>query len=396
MGHPRLFSGLLAALVLSGAAAHALAAPAQTFTKKLERAVSVPTGSSLQVENLAGHVAIHAGQGAQAQITATVVAGGSDMAAARALADTIRLNVSTQSDTVLVHVDYPVQQHDRYHYIPTHPTDDQDRGIKVLGFHIGGGHSSSSFDYQDTRVKVYQGSDDGVPLHVDLDIALPAGAKVLVDNRVGRIDAEHLRNDLELKSASGDMAVTDLTGALKTHSGSGDMQIADVRGDIEAHTGSGDLQLNRIDGSTEVHTGSGDINGGHLGGRNVELHTGSGDVTLDQLGGDLKVETGSGDVKLSDLSKVTKVRVDAGSGDIGLSGDLSAMQDFTLRSGSGDITLKTGTPPAVRLDISGSDIDVDWSGLSHVESGRRSFRAEVGAGSGRGHISTGSGDVLLR
>jgi hypothetical protein len=397
MGHPRLFSGLLAALVLGGTAATALAAPAQTFTKKLDRAVSVPTGSAVHVENLAGHVAIHPNDGSQVQITATVVAGGDDMAAARALADTIRLDVSQQSGNVLVHVDYPVGQHDRYRYIPTNPTRAKDHDIKVLGFRIGvGDHSSSSFDYQNERVRVYQGSDHGVPLHVDLDVALPAGVKARIDNRVGRIDAGHLRNDLELKTASGDMAIADLTGSLSTHSGSGDMKVTDVHGTVEAHTGSGDLELDRIDGSTEVHTGSGDINGGHLGGQRVELHTGSGDVTLDKLAGNLRVETGSGDVKLNDLAKVAKARVEAGSGDIDLYGDLSAMQDFTLRSGSGDITLKTGTPPAVRLDISGSDIDVNWAGLRNVESGRRYFRADVGAATGRGRISTGSGDVTLR
>ncbi len=391
----RTLLALLAALAFCSIVPSTLAAPKQTFSKNLERTATVSTDARVSIENLVGQVRIRQG-GPQLQVKATVVAGGDDKDAARALADTIRLDVTQHAGQVLVHVHYPVQDHDSYQYIPTHPVKTHQGGLHFLGMHFGFSNSSSDLEYQDTRVAVYQGKDRGVPLHVDLLVNIPAGVHAEVVNQVGLLEASNLHNNLQLKSASGDMTVRGLIGDLGTHSGSGDAHIAQVQGTVDAHTGSGDIDLNAIQGSARVHTGSGDITGGPLKGPSSELHTGSGDIRLDGLAGALKLDTGSGDIKLNGLAQVTRARIDCGSGDIMLDGDLSTMQDFTLRSGSGDITLNSANPPAVHLDIQGSDIDAQWPDMRHVESGRRYLRADIGAASGNGRISTGSGDVTLR
>lgn len=396
MGHPRrTLLGLLAAVALASVAAAAQAAPKHTFTKNLERTVPVAADNRVAVENLDGQVQVSQG-GLQLQVTATVVAGGDDMAAARALADTIRLDVTQSSGQVLVHVNYPVKDHDTYQYIPTHPEKAHRGGLDILGMHIGYSNSSSSFDYQGESVRVYQGRDKGVPLHVDLAIQLPASIHAKVENRVGLLEADNVHDDLDLRTASGDIHASGVTGQLEMHSGSGDEHVSDVHGSVDAHSGSGDIALNAIEGSASVHTGSGDITGGNLHGTAFDLHTGSGDIKFTGIDGNLTAETGSGDVKLHDLAHVTRARVDCGSGDIGLYGDLSALQDFKLSSGSGDITVASTRPPAVHLDIRGSDIDVHWPGLSNTKSGRRYFQADVGKATGRGRITSGSGDITLR
>jgi len=331
--------------------------------------------------------------GPQLQVHASVVAGGSDQAAARALADSIRLDVSHDGNHVLVHVHYPVDAHDTYRYIPTHGAQRHQQGFSFLGMHFGSG--SSSFDYQGHRVRVYRGKDKGVPLHVDLAVNLPAGLHASIDNRVGRMHANDVQGDLSLKTASGDIDAHAVTGTLDMHSGSGDMAVDNVKGTLRVRTGSGDVKLHGIQGSVDVATGSGDIHGGNIHGDRLQVRTGSGDVKLDDLAGDMKVETGSGDIGLRDITSVSEARIGSGSGDVQLGGDLSAMSHFEISSGSGDITLVTARPPAVHLDIRGSDIGVHWPGLRNVESGRRHFRADVGAATGDGHISSGSGDISL-
>lgn len=387
----RILLGAVALLALIGGMPPSSAAT-PSFSKQLQQSVPVAAGSSVAVQNLVGEVTVTRG-GPALEVNATVVAGGSDTATARALADTIRLDVQHDGDRVVVHVHYPVDAHDRYQYIPTKPQQRRDHGLTILGMHFGS--SSSDFEYQGRRVQVYQGKHRGLPLHVDLQIHLPAGVRATVDNRVGRMHAMQVQGDLTLKTASGDIDAQGITGTLDGHSGSGDLKVEGINGATNLHTGSGDVSLRNVRGDVAVATGSGDIDGGKLDGTHIKLETGSGDIKLDDLAGDLKAESGSGDIGLRDLRSVTSARVDSGSGDIRIEGDLSGLKHFDISSGSGDITLRTAQPPAVHLRANGSDIEVDWSGAQNVKTSRRHYNADFGDAGGQGRISTGSGDIRL-
>lgn len=369
---------LASALILLGACAPPNETrPSKTVIKTLNNMQTIPTGARVSVENLVGHVQISQG-GSELQVTATVVAGGKDQAAAQALADTIEVKFSHNQNQILVHVDYPVGEHDSYQYIPTHPPKNVDDGLRVLGFNIGISSSRSSLTYQDHDVHVYQGKSGGVPLHVDLDVKLPTGANAELINHVGRIQAQGLQNTLTLITDSGDVSVQAITGDLSLKSGSGDIRITDQHG------------------SVNVHTGSGDVTGNGLHGDSLTMNAGSGDIELKDIGGALKFGTGSGDITLDGLGKVSNAQIECGSGDIELRGDLSGIRAFDLQTGSGDVTLTTSKPPTVSLDINASDITANWPNLRNTQSSRRHFNAEVGAATGEGRIRTGSGDVTLK
>jgi hypothetical protein len=367
--------------------------PNASVTKTLNNTQAVSANTRVSVENLVGHVEVTQG-GSELGITATVVAGGKDKAAAQALADTIKFDVSNSDNHIRVHVHYPVDAHESYQYIPTHSNAHDQGGARVLGFRIG--TSSSSLTYQGHDVRVYKGKSEGVPLHVDLSVKLPAGVDAEVDNHVGRIQAHDLNNTLALKTDSGDVSTKAITGNLKIRTGSGDVNVAAQEGSAGVHTGSGDVTVRQITGAADLHTGSGDIDGQGMHGDSLTMETGSGDIELDDISGALKLETGSGDVTLTGVGQVPKARIECGSGDIVMRGDLSKMQAFDLETGSGDVTLVTSQPPAVHLDIDGSDIDTSWPNLRNTQSSRRHFSADVGAATGQGRIRTGSGDVTLK
>lgn len=389
----RILASTVALLALAVGSHAAWAGDGSPRTRTLRQSLPVSANTTVTVENLAGAIEVVQG-GDQFEVDANVVAGGDDAAAAHTLADSVRLEVKREGDRVLVHVHYPVDRHTRYHYIPTKPSERHHDGLNILGFHIG--HSSSSFTYQGTRVHVYQGSHEGVPLHADLVVRVPSGLAARIDNHVGRMHAERLAARLSLRTGSGDIDARAITGSLTAHTGSGDVHVTDVKGPLDVRTGSGDVQVKGLHGDTVVGTGSGDIKGGDLHGERLKLQTGSGDINVDGLAGNLEVRTGSGDIALRGLTAVKQARIGSGSGDIGLDGDLSGLMDFRIDSGSGDITLVTSQPPAVHLQIQGSDIGVHWPGLSNVETGRRHYRADIGQATGQGRINTGSGDVNLR
>lgn len=393
----RILAVISALAVLGGCAPTSQPRPEKTVTRTLNISQVVPDGARVSVENLVGAVQVSQGSG-PLQVTATVVAGGKNQASAQALANTIKLDVRRSDGQVLVHVDYPVDQHDRYEYFPTHPDQEPRAEAHVFGVAISSSfsRSSSSLTYQGHDVQVYQNQSAGVPLHVDLAVKLPAGANTELVNHIGRISAKDLKNNLTLQSNSGDISTQGITGALDIKSGSGDVLVAQQQGQVGLHTGSGDVKARQVTGDMDLHTGSGDIEGHGLHGNSLVLATGSGDIDLADISGALKLRSGSGDITADRVEKVPDARINSGSGDIELRGNLAGLQGFDLQTGSGDVTLTTSSPPSVHLDINASDIQAHWSGIRNAQSDPRHFSGDVGAATGQGRIRTGSGNVSLK
>ncbi|MGH8401406.1 MAG: DUF4097 family beta strand repeat-containing protein [Gammaproteobacteria bacterium] len=392
----RVFGPLLAGSLLATLLFAAMPACAgNTARQTLTRSLPVAAGTSVSVENLAGRMEVSQG-GAQLEVTATIVAGGKDQAAADALAKTIKLSVATSGGRVSVHVDYPVDQYDRYRYDRASGERSDDHDDCLFGFLCG--NSSSSLDYQGQQVRVYSRHGDGVPLYVDVAVKLPAGTDADLINHVGFIKVSSVKDNLSLHSDSGDMQANQITGSLDIDTGSGDIGLADQDGAVVVRTGSGDVKVGNVKGNLNIHTGSGDIGGGNIHGDTLETETGSGDVELDDLTGSLNMRAGSGDIHLTGIKAHGGTTVTTGSGDITLAGDLSGMDGFDLHAGSGDITLSTSQPPAVHLDITtgSGDIDMHWSGVNNVTTSDDSFSGDIGAAKATGKIHTGSGDVVLK
>lgn len=390
----RHLSGFLfacCALALAALPAYAGTTTHQTLTRSL----AVPAGATVSVENLVGRMDVSQG-GSQLEVTATVTAGGKDQAAADALAKTIKLSVDSSGNHVTVHVDYPVDQYDRYRYDRTPGGRDGDHDDCLFGFICG--NSSSSTDYQGEHVRIYSRHGDGVPLYVDVAVKLPAGANADLINHVGFIKVLEVKNNLGLHSDSGDMQANNITGNLNIDTGSGDIGLADQNGAVVVRTGSGDVKVRHAKGNLNIHTGSGDISGGEIQGDTLETVTGSGDVVLNDLTGSLNMRAGSGDIRLTEIKAHGGTTVSTGSGDITLAGDLSGMEGFDLRAGSGDIVMSTSQPPAVHLDIStgSGDINMHWTGVNNVTTSDDSFSGDIGAAKAIGKIHTGSGDVTLK
>lgn len=131
------------------------------------------------------------------------------------------------------------------------------------------------------HVLVHAGND----LHFDIEIELPR-----------RTDTR-----MTVATASGDIDVSGITGAVAVTSASGDARVADGRGDIHLRTTSGDLQVDRIQGRFVAQSTSGDL---RLTGAQLDQFTVqavSGDVLMESTlvrPADSQVKTVSGDVSL--------------------------------------------------------------------------------------------------
>lgn len=382
---------VLAASTLAAGPAYAAASAGQTLTRK----VNVPPGMGVSVENLAGSMHVSQG-GRQLEITARVVAGGDSQTAAQALANSIKVQVTTRGGRIRVHVDYPVDQYDSFVYRRLNDGKDRDRDDCLFGFLCGNGYSSLTYQGQDVRV--YRNHGKGARLYVDLEVKLPAGVDAELINHVGFLEAGSLTGNLSLRADNGDVTARSITGQLDVETGSGDVRLAELRGPSIVHTGSGDISAVKIEGNVNIVSGSGDIEGGGIRGGTLDVRTASGDIRLDGMSGALNVRSGSGDIHLTGVTAGAGSTVHTGSGDIDLAGDLSNMDGFDLAAGSGDITLSTAHPPQVHLEITtgSGDIDVDWQQVNRRISSEHRFEGDIGTAKSVGHIHTGSGDVVLR
>lgn len=407
-----LAGGMLAS-VLTLTAPVASAATVQTtltYTGPLPASIT-----ALKVENLAGHVSVT--EGSHFEVTATVVAGGSDPAAAQALAQTVKLDTDQSGDSFTVHVHYPINQYDSYQYPAEHADNaggDSDNFCFLGVFCVNGGGNNLS--YQGAEVRVYRGGQRGTPLHVDLNVQLPASMKLALVNYVGRSDLQGLQNDLRVKTSSGDVFATAITGKFDADTGSGDVHVKNLTGDFSADTGSGDVFADGFKGSVHTDTGSGDVHMSNGSGQTLYADTGSGDVFLTATQGDMQFDTGSGDVRIKNASgalhadtgsgevhaenytSAASVWADTGSGDVSLSGDLSAMRKLYIDTGSGDATLHTTAGLSLHLDASSDsgDLDINLPDMRNVVTHRGSLSADFGQAQGQGTISTGSGDITVQ
>ena len=372
---------MLFALSLLGVMPLSLAATAgtpRTVTRALQQSVNVPAGGSIKLENLVGHMRVVQGTG-PVRIDATVVAGGDH---AQALAQSVKLDVSTSGTQTLVHVDYPVDRYDTFLYSPPNSASNGSDEVCILGklicFH---GRSSSDFRYQGKRVRVNQSTSggSGVPLYVDVVVHLPANVAGNFTNAAGLLDADGLANTLSLNTQGGDIHAQNL------------------RGQLEAASGGGDIYLSHVTSpKVRVHTGGGDLTGNSLGG-DLDVATGGGDAGLGDVAGKLSLTTGGGDAHLSgDLSALRSLDVETGGGDLNASGNLAALTSLDAESGGGDIELHVSNLSVhLAAASSGGDIGIHLPDMRNVNSSSDHFSCDLGKATGTASLNSGGGDITL-
>jgi hypothetical protein len=169
---------------------------------------------------------------------------------------------------------------------------------------------------------------------VSYQIHAPEGVKVGGENGSGDIRLTGV-STVDISLGSGDI---DVTRASAPASGSG------TPAKVNVQTKSGDLKLDGITADLTAHTSSGDIKASGVRAASMDLKTSSGDITLElSTAGTVLANAGSGDVTLVvPESGSYQVHTHSGSGDvrIGVQNEPTGTNKLTLRTGSGDITVK--------------------------------------------------------
>jgi DUF4097 and DUF4098 domain-containing protein YvlB len=152
---------------------------------------------------------------------------------------------------------------------------------------------------------------------------------------------------LDVRSGSGDLTASGITGPVRMATGSGDVNATGLTGDADLHTSSGDVNVRSLGGDLRLRTASGDVNAEDLAATAVQAVSSSGDVELDfrLAPRDVDAATASGDVDLAlPLGQAYRVEADTGSGEteIGVKTDPASMRVVRARTSSGDVTVGYG------------------------------------------------------
>jgi hypothetical protein len=226
-----------------------------------------------------------------------------------------------------------------------------------------------------------------------LRVRIPDGKNIEVKSSSADIEVSELTANLDVRSSSTDVTMKNTAGEVSFDLSSGDLDIVNHKGDVKFRGNSSDVDLTDIEGRLDIETSSGDGSLDNIKGL-TSIYASSGDYRLYNIDGDLDAHTSSGDIYASGITG--SIRAETSSGDIRLKGLASRDGDFDIESSSGDVILEVtedfqGT---ISLRSTSGSVDSRLSGKLEYLS-ETSARGKIGDGEGRLRVSTISGDISI-
>ncbi|MFQ5648917.1 MAG: DUF4097 domain-containing protein [bacterium] len=149
-----------------------------------------------------------------------------------------------------------------------------------------------------------------------------SGGEIVLRNIGGRVNAKTSGGDIRvinaddevtLKTSGGDLELEDIAGPLTAKTSGGDITLRTSGGEVILHTSGGSIEIEQVQGDLEAHTSGGDITVVDTQG-DVEVHTSGGDIRFRNVGGALDASTSGGDIR--GRTVVGSARVSTAGGDI--------------------------------------------------------------------------------
>ena len=188
---------------------------------------------------------------------------------------------------------------------------------------------------------------------------------------------------------------------VEAHLTEGDVSIRGTRGPVEATTVSGDLQIADVS-SVTAESLSGDVYVSQATGA-VTATTSNGELDIRECSGSVDATSVSGGIDITQ-SSARSVKANVTSGDIHFTGTLVAQGSYSLTTHSGDVEIELDKNASAQVDVStwSGEIDTGFPVILKPGSSRtgsnpaKHFTFTIGAGSARFSAETFSGDIVLR
>ena len=122
---------------------------------------------------------------------------------------------------------------------------------------------------------------------IDLDVQMPAGVTLVVDDGSGRAIISGVRGDITIDDGSGSIDLSNV-GSVRIDDGSGSITVVDSAGDVYVEDGSGSIEIRNVAGSVTIDDGSGSITVDNVERNLVIEDDGSGSVNFTNVRGEVE------------------------------------------------------------------------------------------------------------
>ncbi len=144
--------------------------------------------------------------------------------------------------------------------------------------------------------KDHKGWGNSKNIMINLQVALPRGLDLVIDDGSGSITIENVDGEVKIDDGSGSITLRDIGNDVTIDDGSGAIMVRSVNGKLTIEDGSGSIEIKNIIGSVDIEDGSGGISAKEIGG-NFKVDDGSGDIIVKALAGKFKlIDDGSGSI----------------------------------------------------------------------------------------------------
>jgi Putative adhesin len=296
----------------------------ESQTEKTSRTLNIGADGELDVSNISGDIVVTRGGGNAATIEIVKTARGATVEDARALLAMVTVDVVERGNRAEVRARYPRQ--------------DEMRRAGRRNFNID----------------------------INYTISAPANTRLVA------------------KSISGNVSVSDITGAVTAESISGTVKLANAGRATTAKTISGNVEMadSKVDGALSAGTISGQVRLVRVSARSLSLSSVSGEVILEDVSSE-------------------RIEAQAISGSVRFSGELEANGRYELTSHSGDVRLALGSRTGFQLEASSfsggisSDLPITLEGTQAPGRRARSMRGKYGNGSAIVDLTSFSGSITI-
>ncbi len=126
---------------------------------------------------------------------------------------------------------------------------------------------------------------------IALEVRMPDGMHLNIDDGSGSIEIENVRGDIFLDDGSGSLSMRDVGGEIEIEDGSGSITVSGAGGDVSINDGSGSIKIRDVAGSVTVDDGSGSIDVSDVDEDLIIVDDGSGGLNFSNIGGRVEKES---------------------------------------------------------------------------------------------------------
>lgn len=170
------------------------------------------------------------------------------------------------------------------------PDEDEDKALRVIEKTI-----QLSLEESAGTAKLEAWFDSGLMsfgsrAYIVLEVSVPQGMAVNIDDGSGSIDVVDLAGDLTIDDGSGSIDIRNVAH-VRIDDGSGSIDLVDVAGDVSIVDGSGSISIEHVQGSVTIDDGSGSIEVTDIDSDLIIVDDGSGSLRFTDIRGTVDADT---------------------------------------------------------------------------------------------------------